>query len=188
MSGTSTTCPSCFRVTHDDTGEVLVIYRMSGRIVVLVVGLLLALASATFVVVSLLSRGLGASLLEDKLPAAQIVAGWVAVTSGAALFLGMYFLKTIFQLNNDYLTVQKKVVGFSWSRRIARPAMTCFEQVAVPSTEVAGTFDWDLIVRSPYPYRLLNHVKREATDWLGRKLADFYKVEFKPSSIREQNG
>lgn len=189
MSHTLPSPPACFRLSTGESGEELVIYRMRGRAVLLVMGLLLAWTSGTGVVVACSPLGPAARLFKDGLnsTALMIVFGWVAVTLGAMLLLGSYFLKTTFRLNREHLAIQKRVFGFSWNRRIDRGSIACFEQAAMPSSEIPGTFDWDLIVRAPHPQHLLSRVEREVADWFGLKLATFYNVEFKPGSVHIPN-
>ena len=178
--------PKGFRIATDESDDVIISYNTTGMgcllwfLVILLVGV-----SGAFGVVGYYEPGGMRQLLNDR-------GGWFSLGCGivAAIFFVSFLLfhlfgSTLFCLNSSGLTIRKCLFGLTWGKAIDRDNMEYLEQVKDGGEGEDSFPSWGLNLMAGRRSKLLARQPIEKSDWLGRKLSEFFKIEFKRCLNRE---
>ncbi|NJN85242.1 MAG: hypothetical protein HC881_01545 [Leptolyngbyaceae cyanobacterium SL_7_1] len=100
------------------------------------------------------------------------------------LMLWFIFGITEFRASQDSLVVVHRFLGFSSKKQILSHTIQSFVQIKDGGENMDSFPSWRLFVIANPKVWLLARQPIEKSDWLGRVLADFYRVQFVPSENR----
>lgn len=100
------------------------------------------------------------------------------------LMLWFIFGITEFRASPDSFIVIHQFLGFSSKEQIPSHTIQSFVQIKDGGENMDSFPSWRLFVIANQKVGLLARQPIEKSDWLGRVLADFYKVQFIPSEKR----
>lgn len=189
MPETPTELPKGFQIESDESEIETISYKTTGM------GCLL-----WFLVILLLGIGGCFALVGYLEPAGMLKVfnswdAWFGFGCGfAAMIYCTFFLtfhlfgSTVFVLHPTKLTICKRLFATSWAKSVDCDKMEYFEQIQEgDGSEAPYPFwcpFWGLSLMAGRRFELLVSQPMEKSDWLGRKLANFFGVPFKPYSSR----
>jgi hypothetical protein len=100
------------------------------------------------------------------------------------LMLWFIFGITEFRASQNSLVVVHRFLGFSSKEQIPSHTIQSFLQIKDGGENMDSFPSWGLFVIANQKVGLLARQPIEKSDWLGRVLADFYRVQFVPSEKR----